>query len=106
MYLVMGCFMQTTPLMMITLPILFPISQSLGWNPIWFGLITILTLEIGVLTPPVALNVFVVKAVAGDVVTLEGLFKACSPFLIMMFVVLMVIVAFPPIVTWLPGLMQ
>jgi C4-dicarboxylate transporter DctM subunit len=102
MYLVMGCFFDSISIMSITLPAVYPLMMSLGFDPIWFGMVLIVNIEIGLLTPPVGLNVYVVKAAAGGDVTLEEVFAGCFPFFFMMLIGLIIIIYIPPIITWLP----
>jgi C4-dicarboxylate transporter, DctM subunit len=92
-------------MMSITLPLVFPVAVSMGWNPIWFAMLVIMAIEIGLVTPPVGLNVYTVKAVAGPEVKMEDLFRAVFPFFILMLIALAILIAFPKISTWLPGLM-
>lgn len=105
MYLVMGCFLDSISMMSITLPVIFPMMSSFGVDPIWFGLVVIVVIEMGLLTPPMGLNVYVVKATAGESVRLEDVFAGCLPFLFIMLVGLFLIVFIPGIITWLPNTM-
>jgi len=104
-YLALGCIMDSISMMTLTLPIVFPISQVLGWDPLWFAVVIIIIMEVGLLTPPVGLSVFVAKAVAGPDVTLEGLFRAVIPFFFITLAALALVIVFPQIATWIPGLM-
>ena len=104
-YLALGCIMDSISMMTLTLPIVFPMSEVLGWHPLWFATVIIVVMELGLLTPPVGISVFVAKAVAGDDVTLESLFRAVIPFFFITLLALVLIIAFPPIATWLPELM-
>ena len=104
-YLGLGCILDSISMMMLTMPIVFPIAMTMGWDPVWFGIIIIIVMECGLLTPPVGLSVFTAKAVAGSSVTLEGLFKACIPFFFITLLALVILIAFPIISTWLPSLM-
>jgi tripartite ATP-independent transporter DctM subunit len=105
MYLVMGCFFDSISIMSITLPAVFPLMMSFGFDPIWFGMVLIVNIEAGLLTPPVGLNVYVVKAAAGDGISLEEVFAGCLPFFFMVLVCLILIVYIPAIITWLPSMM-
>lgn len=105
MYLVMGCFLDSISMMSITLPVVFPLMMSFGFDPIWFGLVVIVVIEMGLLTPPMGLNVYVVKATAGDRVSLEDIFAGCVPFFIMMLIGTVLLIFVPSIITWLPNTM-
>lgn len=103
-YLVLGMFMDGLSMLVITIPIVFPVIVSLGFDPIWFGVVAVIVIEMGMITPPVGLNVFVVRAVAGDV-PLTTIFAGVLPFLIAMIVGLLLIIAFPGIALLLPDTM-
>lgn len=105
-YLVMGCFFDSISMLSITLPILHPTSMKLGIHPIHFGMVAILACESGLLTPPVGFNVYAVKGVAEEDVSLEDLFSGVSPFFIMMVLCLILFILFPILSTFLPGLMM
>lgn len=105
MYLMLGCIIDSISMMTLTMPIVFPLSQAMGWDPLWFAMVVIVALECGLFTPPVGINVFVVKAAAGNLVTLEALFRAVVPFFFTMILGMAIIIIFPSISTWLPGLM-
>ncbi len=103
-YLVGGCFIDALALIMLTIPIFYPIITNLGYDPIWFGIIIVLVTQMGVITPPVGINVYVVNGIAGDI-PLETIFRGVMPFLAALIVGTAVLVAFPMIVLWLPRLM-
>jgi C4-dicarboxylate transporter, DctM subunit len=102
MYIIAGCFMDSLALIMLTVPILFPLVTKLGFDPIWFGVIIVLVTDIGVITPPVGINVFVIKGVVPEV-PIGDIFKGVLPFLIGMILVTILILIFPIIATWLPS---
>jgi len=102
MYFIGGCFMDSLALVVLTIPIIFPIVLRLGFDPIWFGVIIVLVNEMGVITPPVGTNVFVIKGIAPDI-PLESIFKGIFPFLIALFICTAIIMAFPQIATFLPS---
>jgi C4-dicarboxylate transporter, DctM subunit len=106
MYLLLGCFMDTISMTVVTVPFVYPIITSLGLDPIWFGVILIKLIEIGVLTPPVGLNLFAVISSADGEVSSGQMFRGILPFLMVEAVVLTVLVAFPGITLWLPSLMN
>jgi C4-dicarboxylate transporter, DctM subunit len=107
-YFLGGCFMDSLGLIMLTIPIFFPVVISLGYDPIWFGIIIVLVAEMGVITPPVGLNVYVVygvsKTVVGEV-KLETIFKGIVPFLLAVVVGIIILIMFPQIILFLPNLM-
>lgn len=94
MYFVLGMFMDSIAMLVITVPVVFPIIQSLGIDPVWFGIVTVLTVELGLITPPVGMNVFVIKAMAPHV-GLGEIFRGVAPFIVSDFVRLAVLIAFP-----------
>jgi tripartite ATP-independent transporter DctM subunit len=103
-YLVLGCFLEGFAMMVLTLPIFFPIITQLGIDPIWFGVLVVLTLEMGLISPPVGINVFIVKSVAPNV-KLSQIFAGVLPFWIAMLVTLIILVVFPQITLILPETM-
>ncbi|MBU1156965.1 MAG: TRAP transporter large permease, partial [Proteobacteria bacterium] len=103
-YLIGGCFIDALALIMLTIPIFYPIILDLGYDPIWFGIIIVLVTQMGVITPPVGINVYVVNGIAGDV-QLETIFKGAMPFLLALIIGTGLIVLFPQIALWLPNLM-
>jgi TRAP-type C4-dicarboxylate transport system permease large subunit len=93
-------------MLIITLPAVMPIVAAYKWDPVWFGLIVITLCEVGVITPPVGMNVYTVKAVAGPCVTTGEVFTGACYFLIWQAIVLALIIAFPEIVTFVPNMMD
>jgi len=102
MYLLGGCFMDALALITLTIPIIYPLVLILGFDPIWFGVIIVLVTEMGVITPPVGVNVYVIKGIAEDV-PLETIFKGIFPFLAALVVAVAILMAFPQIATFLPS---
>ena len=92
--------------MVMTLPIMFPVMKAQGFDPIWLGVVSVKLAEIGVLTPPVGLNVFVVKSSSPVPVTLGQAFTGVMPFIALDFLSLGLYVAFPEMILWLPNLMS
>ncbi|MCO5056516.1 MAG: TRAP transporter large permease subunit [Rhizobiaceae bacterium] len=88
--------------MLLTLPILLPIADEAGFDMIWFGVILAKLLEIGMITPPVGLNVFVIKSVLGDSVELSTIFKGVTVFILADLLVVVLLMAFPDIILFLP----
>jgi tripartite ATP-independent transporter DctM subunit len=103
LYFVGGFFMDSMALVVVTIPIFFPVVMQLGFDPIWFGVIIVLVSEMGVITPPVGVNVFVIKGIAPDV-PLYVIFRGIFPFLVALILMTALLVAFPQIATFLPSL--
>jgi tripartite ATP-independent transporter DctM subunit len=104
-YLFGGCFMDAMAMIMLTIPIFYPVATTLGFDPIWFGVVIVLISEMGVVTPPVGVNVYVVFGVAKDV-PLEEIFKGVLPMVIALLICNLVILFFPQIALFLPSLMR
>lgn len=104
-YLVLGMFLEPIGAMLLTLPILLPVLTTADINLLWFGIILAKLLEIGMITPPVGLNVFVIKSVVGNLVTTGGIFRGIAWFLVADLIVVILLVLFPDIVLWLPSVM-
>ncbi|MEW6667215.1 MAG: TRAP transporter large permease [Thermodesulfobacteriota bacterium] len=105
MYLILGALIDSGSIILVTTPIVFPIITGLGYDPIWYGVVCVLSSEIGLITPPFGLSVFVVKSVLGEEVTVKEIFRGTFPFVIMMVVALIIICLFPGLSTWLPSRM-
>ena len=104
-YLCGGCFMDALAMIMLTIPIFFPVAQALGFDPIWFGVVIVLISEMGVVTPPVGVNVYVVYGVAKDV-PLQTIFKGVLPMVLALLACNIIILLFPQIALYLPSLMR
>ena len=104
MYLVLGCLMDAMAMIILTVPIIFPVITQLGFDPIWFGVIIVMTVELGLIHPPVGMNVFVIKSVVQDV-SFTTIFKGVIPFVVTDIIRLVILIAFPIIALWLPGRM-
>lgn len=102
-YIMGGCFMDALALITLTVPIVYPMVLALGFDPIWFGVIIVLVTEMGVITPPVGVNVYVIKGIAEDI-PLETIFKGILPFLGALIVIVLILIGFPRIATFLPSL--
>lgn len=102
--LVLGMFMEQISIMLLTVPIFFPLAQTLGFDPIWFGLIMLLALEISFTTPPFGLLLFVMKGVAPAETTMREIYRAAMPFILCSLMVVALLILFPALATWLPGL--
>jgi len=105
LYLIGGCFIDALALVMLTIPIFYPVVMHLGYDPLWFGVIIVLVTQIGVITPPVGINVYVVSGVARDV-PLHVIFKGVVPLLIALIAGTLLLIPFPQIALFLPGLMK
>ncbi|MBI1415712.1 MAG: TRAP transporter large permease subunit [Limimaricola sp.] len=103
-YLVLGCFLEGFAMLVLTLPIFFPIITNLGVDPIWFGVLVVIALEMGLISPPVGINVFIVKSVAPKV-PLADIFVGVIPFWLMMILTVGILIAFPQISLFLPNSM-
>lgn len=105
-YLIMGCFIDALAMILLTIPIFYPIAvETLGFDPIWFGVIIVLVVAMGVITPPVGMNVYIIKAVA-PYVPLDVIFRGIWPFLLAIIICVIMLIIFPQIATFLPGLLS
>lgn len=105
-YLVLGCVIDALALILLTIPIFYPVAVGvLGYDPIWFGVIIVLVVALGVITPPVGMNVFIIKGVVKDL-QVETIFKGVLPFVIALFVCITILILFPGLVTFLPSIMK
>ena len=102
MYLILGCLMDAMAMVILTVPIIFPVVVHLGFDPIWFGIIIVMTVELGLIHPPVGMIVFVIKSVVPDV-SFSTIFKGVLPFIITDLIRLVILIAFPIIALWLPS---
>ena len=103
-YIILGCIMDCYAIMILTIPIIFPVIQAMQFDPIWFGVLMVIVLEVGLITPPVGLNVFVIKAAAPDV-PLTVIFQGIWPFLIAALLAIVILTVYPPIALFIPSLM-
>lgn len=104
LYLILGCFLPEFPMIMLTVPILFPIIKALNYDPIWFGVLIVVVMSVGMLTPPVGMVVFTLGGICKKPVA--TIFKGVVPFIIAEVVVIALLIAFPQIATWLPSVMS
>ncbi len=104
MYLVLGCLMDAMAMIILTVPIVFPAIRALGFDPIWFGVIIVMTVELGLIHPPVGMNVFVIKSVIDDV-KFSTIFRGVIPFIVTDLLRLIILIAFPILATYLPSRM-
>jgi tripartite ATP-independent transporter DctM subunit len=101
-FLIGGCFMDALGMILLTIPIFYPVAVALGYDPIWFGVVIVLVTELGVITPPVGINVYVVSGIARDV-PLEVIFKGAFPFVLTLIAYLVIMILFPQIALFLPS---
>jgi tripartite ATP-independent transporter DctM subunit len=104
--LFLGCFMEQVAMMMITLPIFMPVVAALHFDPIWFGIMMLINLEVGMLTPPFGMVLFIMKGVAPKDVTMGDIYRAAMPFVLLDILAIAIIMAFPAIATSLPSIMS
>jgi C4-dicarboxylate transporter, DctM subunit len=105
MFVVMGCFLDAMAMIILMVPIVFPVILQLGFDPIWFGIIVVLTVELGLITPPVGMNVFVISSIAHRV-KLTTIFRGVLPFVAVDVIRLALLIAFPALVLFLPATMN
>jgi len=101
MYLIMGCFLDALAMILLTVPIFYPIVLDLGYDPIWFGIIVVMVVELGLITPPIGMNVFVIKGMVQSV-PLASIYKGVLPFVIGQVVLIIAVFLIPEIALWLP----
>jgi tripartite ATP-independent transporter DctM subunit len=102
MYIVLGCLMDSLAMIILTIPIIFPVISQLGFDPIWFGVIIVMTVELGLIHPPVGMNVFVIKSVVQEV-SFATIFRGVLPFIVTDLIRLVFLIAFPILALWLPS---
>jgi len=104
-YLVLGCVMDTLAMILLTLPIFLPVITTLGFDTVWFGIMVIMVAEMGLITPPVGMNVYVIAAIAKDI-PIETIFKGIMPFLVSVLVCTAILIIFPQTALFLPNLLK
>jgi C4-dicarboxylate transporter, DctM subunit len=104
-YVVLGTVMEELTMVLLTIPLFFPIVTGLGFDPVWFGVLIVMVVQIGLISPPVGMNLFVLNALLPGV-GLPTIFRGCWPFVLVMVLVMGLLVAFPQISLWLPSLMR
>jgi len=103
-YIVLGCIMNTTPAIILSLPIFFPIAMAFGFDPVWFGILVVVLSGLGQITPPIGMAVFAMSAIAKDV-PMYAIFKGVMPFYLAYLLLMVVLIAFPQISLFLPSFM-
>ena len=104
-YVVLGTVMEELTMVLLTIPLFFPIVTALGFDPVWFGVLIVMIVQIGLISPPVGMNMFVINTLLPKV-GLGKIFRGCWPFTVVMVAVLALLIAFPPLSLWLPSLMK
>ena len=104
-FLLLGCILDSTSIIILTIPLMHPIARNLGYDPLWFAIVAILAIEIGLLTPPFGMVVFAMKSAIGKTVQVEEIFVGAMPFILLLGLSLGIVIAFPKLSTWLPSLM-
>ncbi|MGX1100218.1 TRAP transporter large permease [Amorphus sp. MBR-141] len=104
-YILMGCFLEGIAMILITVPITLPLVLSFGYDPIWFGILLVILIEIGLITPPVGMNLFVIKAVSPGL-SITDIYRGSLPFLAAPMVLIALMIAWPGLVLWLPSMLQ
>ena len=100
-YIVLGCFLDSLSMIVVTVPVFLPLVMTLGYDPVWFGILVTVVVEIGLITPPVGLNIFVLRAQLPDI-PLGTMFRGIGPFLAADLVLVLLLIAFPALALWLP----
>ena len=104
-YIVLGTAMEELSMILLTVPVFYPLVQSLGFDLVWFGIIIVVVVQIGLISPPVGMNMFVVKSMLPGITT-QTIFRGVTPFVVATIVLLAILVAFPQISLWLPNLLK
>lgn len=104
LYVILGMFLDVISAVILTIPIIYPLAINLGFDPLWFGVILVILIEMGLVTPPVGLDVYILSGAID--VPLFTIFKGVVPFLIAMIICIVLLAAFPEIATWLPTTMR
>ena len=104
-YFVLGCFLEETTMLFITIPIYMPILESFGYDPIWFGVLFMISMQMAYITPPFGFSLFFLKAIAPKSVTTMDIYKSVPPFIVLQFIAVLLCMFFPQIVLWLPNLL-
>jgi len=103
MYLLLGTFLDEMAMILLTLPVLLPLVVKLGFDPVWFGILVVLVVIMGMISPPVGITMFVVKGVAPDI-PMSPIFRGVLPFWLVTILFVALLLAFPPMALWLPNI--
>src|SRR3546814_761535 len=101
-WIIMGCFLDPIGIMILTAPLFFPIIVQLGFDPVWFGVLFVVNMEMAFLTPPFGFNLFYIRSVAPPGVTMADIYKSITPFVLLQGIALILMMIFPELITWLP----
>jgi TRAP-type C4-dicarboxylate transport system permease large subunit len=104
-FILLGCFIDGVSLIIVTTPVVLPTIKVLGFDPLWYGVILVLNLEMAVITPPVGLNLYTMQSIMKDVLSMKDIIKGSLPYVIVEFIILMLFIFVPELVQWLPGRM-
>src|SRR5690606_37369844 len=105
MYILLGCVFDALAGMVLTLPFVVPIVAELGYDLVWWGIVNVMVIELGMITPPIGINVFVIKGLRPDI-PLGTIFRGITPFLFANVGALLLVLLFPEIATWLPDALR
>jgi TRAP-type C4-dicarboxylate transport system permease large subunit len=106
LYLILGCFLDAISMMVLTMPVLAPLITAFDMSLVWFGVVVVVMMAIGSITPPLGLSCFVMKGALGDEYELKDIFAGSLPFVFLMLFIVALIIVFPEICLWLPELMK
>ena len=104
LFLVLGCFLDTYSIIVLTVPLVFPVMMKLGFDPIWFGILVVVLTEIGLITPPFGINLFILDGVAGGG-KFEAVTRGALPYVLVLLLGVAIIIVWPSLVLWLPSRM-
>jgi tripartite ATP-independent transporter DctM subunit len=104
--LILGCFMSVIAIMLITIPLVLPVVRAFGYNEVWFGVVYIVCMEMGAITPPFGMNLFVVKNLASPDTSMGDVFRSSLPWIGLELIVIVLLFLFPSLVTWLPSMVE
>lgn len=102
--LILGCFIDAITIMMLTVPLFVPVIEELGFNPVWFGVLYVVNMQIGLITPPMGLELFLVRSTFN--IPVDKLMRGALPYMVVLFIFLIVLIAFPQLTLWLPSMMK
>ena len=104
LYVVMGCFLEGIGMMLITVPVFLPVIIGYGYDPIWFGVLVVVVVELGLITPPVGMNLFIIQAQIPDT-SIRTLYRGIMPFLIAPLILIAMLFVLPQLTLWLPSIL-
>ena len=103
-YTILGCVLDAVAIILVTVPVFLPVAVALGYDSVWYGILMVVVVEIGLITPPVGLNIFVMRAQLPDI-ALTTMFRGIAPFLVADALLILLLFLFPQIALWLPNLL-